>query len=232
MYHSITIGTKNTWDDWHLIPASRPFFTPPKVKTNTVDIPGGDGVIDLTEVLAGRPTFNNRSGSWNFYVDSDYKPWFSLYSEIMTYLHGQKMRAVLEDDPLYYYEGRFSVNTWKTEQNWSQITINYDVEPFKYEIVGGSAWIWDTFNFKTGEITTLDAIEVNGTRTLYVDGVAFVITPVIIASAAMSMEYEGETYQLRIGRNIPSGLTLHTGTNKFIFNGNGTITLERTGARL
>ena len=232
MYHSITIGTKNTWDDWHLIPASRPFFAPPKVKTNTVDIPGGDGVIDLTEVLAGRPTFNNRSGSWIFYVDSDHKSWSSLYSEIMTYLHGQKMRAVLEDDPLYYYEGRFSVNAWKTEQNWSQITINYDVEPFKYEIVGGSAWIWDTFNFNTGEITTLDAIEVNGTRTLYVDGVAFAITPVIITSAAMSMEYEGETYQLKAGRNIPSGLTLHTGTNKFIFDGNGTITLERTGARL
>ena len=28
MYHSITIGDKNTWDDWHLIPATRPLFHP------------------------------------------------------------------------------------------------------------------------------------------------------------------------------------------------------------
>ncbi len=44
MYHSITIGNKNTWDDWHLIPATRPLFNPPTVKTNMVNIPGGDGI--------------------------------------------------------------------------------------------------------------------------------------------------------------------------------------------
>ena len=48
MYHSITIGDKNTWDDWHLIPATRPLFNPPTVKENMVNIPGGDGVLDLT----------------------------------------------------------------------------------------------------------------------------------------------------------------------------------------
>lgn len=60
MYHSITIGDKNTWDDWHLIPATRPLFNPPTVKENMVNIPGGDGVLDLTASLAGRPTYNNQ----------------------------------------------------------------------------------------------------------------------------------------------------------------------------
>ena len=54
MYHSITIGTKNTWDDWHLIPKSRPLVNPPSVKTNVVDIPGGDGALDLSTALSGR----------------------------------------------------------------------------------------------------------------------------------------------------------------------------------
>lgn len=153
MYHSITIGDKNTWDDWHLIPASRPLFNPPSVKTNYVDIPGGDGMLDLTTALTGHPTYSNRTGSWTFYVQNGFKDWTALYSEIMVYLHGQHLKAVLEDDPAYYYEGRFSVNQWKSDPQWSQIVIDYNVGPYKKEIGNtGSDWLWDPFNFETGII--------------------------------------------------------------------------------
>ena len=43
MYHSITFGNKNTWNDWHLIPTSRPVFGLPSLKKKTLDIQGGAG---------------------------------------------------------------------------------------------------------------------------------------------------------------------------------------------
>ena len=44
MYHSITFDNeKNTWDDWHLIPSSRPLVAPPSIKSNYVDVAGVDG---------------------------------------------------------------------------------------------------------------------------------------------------------------------------------------------
>lgn len=86
MYHSITIGDKNTWDDWHLVPLSRPFFAPPIPKTNFVDIPGGDGSIDLSTALSGRTVYENRTGTIEFMIVNGYKEWFILYSEIMNYL--------------------------------------------------------------------------------------------------------------------------------------------------
>ena len=110
MYHSVTFGDKNTWDDWRLVPASRPVFNPPAQKVTTLDIPGGDGVIDLSQSLTGYPVYQNRTGSIEFIVMNDFKPWHMAYSDIMDYLHGQKLRAVLEDDPEYFYEGRFTVN--------------------------------------------------------------------------------------------------------------------------
>ena len=131
MYHSITFGDKNTWDDWHLIPKSRPVFNPPAVKTRFVEIPGGNGSLDLTSALLGRASYKNRTGSFEFIVENGFKEWSVLYSEIMAYLHGKRMRAVLEDDPEYYYEGRFAVNEWKSEANWSSIVIDYEVEPYK-----------------------------------------------------------------------------------------------------
>ena len=117
LYHSITFGDKNTWDDWRLVPASRPLFNPPAQKVKTLDIPGGDGVIDLSQALTGYPVYQNRTGSIEFIVMNDFKPWHMAYSDIMDYLHGQTMRAILEDDPEYFYEGRFTVNAWKSEKD-------------------------------------------------------------------------------------------------------------------
>ena len=144
MYHSITIGGKNTWDDWRLVPASRPVFNPPAQKVKTLEIPGGDGVIDLSQSLTGYPVYQNRTGSIEFIVMNDFKPWHMAYSDIMDYLHGQKLRAVLEDDPEYFYEGRFTVNVWKSEKDWSRITIDYDVGPYKWSVLSSTDdWLWD-----------------------------------------------------------------------------------------
>ena len=139
MYHSITIGDKNTWDDWHLIPTSRPLFNPPPFKAEYVEIAGGDGVLDLSTTMSGEPLCSNRTGSWSFYVENDFWNWPDLYSEIMAYLHGQKLRAVLEDDPDYCYEGRFTVNQWRSDPHRSMIEIGYNVAPNKI-FIGKTVW--------------------------------------------------------------------------------------------
>ena len=71
-------------------------------KVKTLDIPGGDGVIDASQALTGYPMYQNRTGSIEFIVMNDFKPWHMAYSDIMDYLHGQTMRAILEDDRRYF----------------------------------------------------------------------------------------------------------------------------------
>lgn len=227
MYHSITLGDKNTWDNWHLIPKSRPLFNPPSVKTNYIEIPGGDGSLDLTTALTGRPVYKNRTGSWEFYVENGFKDWAVLYSEIMTYLHGQKLKAILEDDPGYYYEGRFAVNAWKSDSNWSIITIDYEVAPHKRSLIAaGDDWLWDTFNFETDEIRSYTDLPVNGSLTINIIGDTLFVPPTIVASTAgMSVTYKGNTYTLEKGNNYISELTTSEGENTFLFNGTGTITI-------
>lgn len=148
MYHSITFGDKNTWDDWHLVPSSRPVFNPPAQKVKTLDIPGGNGLIDLSQALTGYPVFHNRTGSFEFLVTNGYQPWHMLYSDIMDYLHGRTMTAVLEDDPEYYYNGRFTVNAWKSEKNWSKIVIDYNVDPYKWSKLSSVNWAENQFGLQ------------------------------------------------------------------------------------
>ena len=234
MYHSITFGDRNTWDDWHLIPQSRPLFNPPQVKTAYVEVPGGDGILDLTTALSGRPLYRNRSGSIEFIAENGFRDWAFLYSEIMAYLHGKRMRAVLEDDPGYYYEGRFTVNAWKSDPNYSVITIDYDVGPYKIATASStSEWLWDPFNFLTGMILYYKDLPINGTRVVTVIGSAMPVIPeILVSDTGFSMEYEGVVYSLSKGFNRFDDVVIGDGGNLFTFTGVGTVTIEYSGGIL
>ena len=94
MYHSVTFGDKNTWDDWRLVPASRPVFNPPAQKVKTLEIPGGDGVIDLSQSLTGYPVYQNRTGSIEFIVMNDFSQGSSPFL-----LRIVDRAALAEDEP-------------------------------------------------------------------------------------------------------------------------------------
>ena len=68
----------------------------------------------------------------------------------MDYLHGRTMRAILEDDREYFYEGRFTINEWKSSKDWSRIVIDYDLGPYKWLLHASlDDWEWNSFNFYT-----------------------------------------------------------------------------------
>lgn len=139
MYHSITIGNKNTWTHWHLIPTSRPVINPPTIAEKYVEIPGRDGLLDLTSTLTGNAVFGDRKGSWEFYVMHDsWADWSTAYSTIMTYVHGKTRTVKLEDDPNYQYSGRLKVGGWRSEKNYSVITIEYELGPYKTHVTEGT----------------------------------------------------------------------------------------------
>ena len=181
LYHSITFGDlksvtkssktysiiegKNTWEEWGLIPTSRPLIAPPAPNKNLIEVPGRNGALDMSTILTGYMTYKNRTGTWDFVVDNkmisvyprDNKyqyDWQTIYLRVMSYLHGKTMKCVLEDDKEWYYEGMFNVNAWKSDKMYSTISIDYDLHPFKYSIQYMSEpWLWDPFNFETGVIT-------------------------------------------------------------------------------
>ena len=55
---NVTIGEKKTFDDWRLKLRSLVIGFP-EAKTNTVDVPGADGLLDLSEAL-GAVRYGNR----------------------------------------------------------------------------------------------------------------------------------------------------------------------------
>ena len=60
----IKFGDYHSYDDFSLILTSKTIGTPTP-KTEIIDIPGGDGVLDLTEFF-GEVKYNNRQLSFEF----------------------------------------------------------------------------------------------------------------------------------------------------------------------
>lgn len=150
---------RNTWEDWHLIPTSRPVVVPPPFNKNKISVKGASGDIDLTYSTAPWPTFGIRSGSWEFIVENGFKSWHVLQNEIAAFLHGRDVRVILQDDPTYYYEGLCEISSWNSNNDgtWSTITISYELQPYKKSIYNSIAeWEWNPFSFENGVIRKSD----------------------------------------------------------------------------
>ena len=168
---------KNTWENWGLVPESRPTLSLPSQKTKIAESNMTNGIFDMSWKSPKYPLFGNREGSFTFIYNpiyqqgfNKYKPWLVLYSEICEFLHGKQLRMVLEDDPEYYYEGRFWVGEWTSNNDGSgsTVTINYSVFPYKISILSSlNEWYWDPFNFYNGIIATgLFTIEIEHSDTI------------------------------------------------------------------
>lgn len=255
MYHSITFGDGtlypkghekegqfagvNTWEDWHLIPPERPSIASPGVSTNFVDIPGRDGTIDMTNFLTGRPLYGDRSGSWDFYVDNDHEYWETIRMKIMTFLHGKRMKIVLEDDPEWYWEGRFAMDNWRSEPSNSKITINYVLAPYKRRVreEGLTDIVWDTFCFESGYdyFAGMNDISLSSTpKTIEFVGYDFPFNVYVKAGASSSASVVlngGSAVSISANQDKSVGRA-KMGANTITLTGSGTATVHFTGGSL
>lgn len=135
MYHSVTIGDKNTWEDWRLIPGSPPTIPIPAIKKKFVELPAGNGSIDLTGFLANGPYYGMREGTWEFAITDQERTREETASMIAHYLHGKRFeKIVLEDDPEHYYSGRLEFGGIKVGKTFSTLSIAFTIDTFKHKL--------------------------------------------------------------------------------------------------
>ena len=106
-------------------------FPAPDVKTNVIDIPGANGVLDLSEALTGYPVFENTKGEISFFIP---EPTQNSISEIYKMMHGRRMRLRYDGDPTHYREGRMTITEDSRADILRRITCNVDAAPYRYSI--------------------------------------------------------------------------------------------------
>lgn len=230
-YVDVLFGNIKSYENWGLkLETIQLSF--PEAKTDQIDIPGANGVIDLTEVN-GQVCYKNRTMTLTFSLDDDYAKWHLLSSRIAKELHGKMIKCILPDDPNYYYEGRFSLDSKKTNDVITDIVITGDVHPFKLDVYSSSEeWLWDPFSFEDGIIRSYHDIEVSGTTSVSVIGSEMPVVPKFICNAEMDLLFHGTVFHLAVGETMDYDIILSDGENQLMFTGNGTVTIEYRGGIL
>lgn len=227
----VTFGTKHSYNDFGLILSSK-VISLPKAKTKTQEVPGADGVIDLTECLTDDIKYSNRNLQFTFTVIDPMASFSAVLSEVTNYLHGRKMRIYMDWDRNYYYEGRCSVNQFKTDKRTSKIVIDCDCDPYKIEKNSPSdPWLWDTFSFVDG-IIYQNKVTVSGTKTVLLINRRKIVSPTFICTAQMTVTFDGVTYNLPQGTRTILDIRLQEGENLVTFIGTGTVQIDYKGGSL
>ena len=235
--YGVKFGDFHSYKDWGLLTKTRPVISPPDPKTIYIDIPESDGQLDLTESMTGDVKFKNRPIKFEFVVIEARDRWTTIYSKIMNYLHGKKLKITLDEDSNHYYYGRVKVDEWKSNKATSTIVISGEVEPYKYEKENSiDPWEWDDFNFEDGIIREYSDIPVNGDTTYTVYGSRKPVVPIFRVNSSdgkgMSVTYDGKTYALPDGDSRVVEITITEAGHMLSFSGNGTVSIKYQGGCL
>lgn len=244
--------TYNTFDDWHLIPTSRPVFSPPGIKKYSLDIPGANGEIDMTTTLTGYPAYQNRTGSIEFlvlheglstslgesygYNNSNNVSWQGVYTDILNSIHGKYVKVETEDIADFYYKGIITINDWASDEQYSKITLNYDLEPFKYSITDTTnLWKWDSFSFETDVIKMYDTnhirYSVNKPTDVLIIGTNTPVIPSIYVTHNTYLATSDGKFSLSPGINTDPLIIIYPGEQIWNFSILTTTDTENTEAK-
>lgn len=215
LFHVIASGEDfHSFRNLNLILA--PFtYKPAEPKENYIDIPGGDGSLDLTEAL-GDIKYNDRNFEFKFTVfPPDNMTFEERQSFISAALNGKRCRITLDRDCDYYWEGRVKVNGYLCDKNLKQIVITARVAPYK---------MMQNETVVSVEATTAGetVILTNGRKK---------VVPVITCTGETVIEFGGVSYSLPAGTHKVLNIVLVEDANPLKVSGSGTVTFTyREGA--
>lgn len=185
-------------------------ITPPAIKENYVDIPGGDSSLDLTETVGGI-VYNDGLIDFKFTLFD-----FSRKEDMKNDLHGKRLQIVLEREPEFYYDGRLSCSSDVWVAGRYELSMSAKVKPYKYEVQ-----------------ETLHTERVNGTaRELKLINTRMPVMPNITVDGDIYLTYEGNRYHMETGIYQIPEVTLYEGLNRIKLSGKGTVRLEYRRGRL
>ena len=134
MMGKVFFDGKDTYTEYGLLLASKSIALP-EVRTNMIDVPGRDGLLDASEALNGEVTYKNRTITLKLTgVDTvSGKTWPATISDFCNKVHGKHVKITFPEDTAHFYSGRCSVRQVELVKMMQTIPVTVDCDPWKYK---------------------------------------------------------------------------------------------------
>lgn len=211
------LNDRSTFYDWHLILTAKS-TTPPEPKTNLVNIDGINGSLDLSEALTGDVVYNDRTVTASFWTDygkrADRE---NILQEILTAVHGRKIKIVDPDYPDYYFYGRVKIKSYSNILPYMTLSLEAICDPWRYA--------------KEETTRKIEVTDVEVNAVIYNHGVKK-LCPSIVVEGSVTLGYGNYKSTLSAGTYKITDLQLDRGSNVVTVSGNGSITFVYREAKL
>lgn len=204
MMNGITFDDVHSYYDLNLV-LSEVSIPPATAKTNFVDIPGGDGSVDLTEAL-GEVKYKDRTCKFTFTVFPT-DNFEDKKREVANLLNGRRCKIVVDKDPDYYWTGRCSINEYASDRNVHKIVVGAVVAPYKLKHDQTNVVV------NSGENVT---VTLQNRRKLAI--------PTITCTTESTVIFNGNTITFNAGTQKNLNITLVEGDNEITVTTTGTVT--------
>ena len=131
IFDGVRFNGKHSYRDYGMWTSMPPDFGVPETKTRLVDIPGADGLLDLTEAAGGTIRYGNRQLQFVFMAEVNADERDALRDLLNNEIHGQFVTVIADCDPEWYYEGRAAVSFADISRFRMKINISVDAQPYK-----------------------------------------------------------------------------------------------------
>lgn len=213
MLKQVYFDNYKSFDDFHLLLTSYTIGAPTP-KTETVEVEGADGTLDLSDYF-GEIKFQNRTLEFEFSCIRPRSEFEEIYSKLQNTIHGQRMRISHDDDKGFYYTGRITLDDWKTDKRVGSISISCDCEPYKNK-----------------QYKTVIPFKVEGNAEKVFKNLRKTVIPTITTDAEVKIGFNGASYSLGTGTFQMPELAFKAGDNVLTFEGTANVIVEYQEAGL
>lgn len=183
----------------------------PEVQTVQVQVPGRNGLLNLTSGLTGRPCYNNRLLNFRYFLSAE-----PAYLEEVIFhigmLHGTQIAIIDDDSPQWLYVGEAKFE-FERHGNYMIVMLEVDALPFRYAI--------------DETIKTVTLTNTTKTKNLSIDYYGQPVVPAIVTDKAITITKGDRSVQVTAGTYTDlTEFTIGTGSNEFIISGSGAATVK------
>ena len=194
----IKIGNNWSYDAWGLFLNSGWQLESAKPNIIMVDVPAGDGALDMSESLTGYPVYGNRNLKFELVFTQPETEWDGIRKTVENYCNGQRMNITLPHDQTHYLSGRISTGSLKRDKGVGSFDITAICDPWRYK----------------NDITVVDiTIGTTGVYTGVLTNERRRVIPEITTSATVDVTINGITESVSAGTFKFTDLVLTEGDN-------------------
>ena len=203
--YDVTVDGESLLTAYGLVLTSDTDLGAPEPKTYTVDIPGGNGSIDLTEALSGDVAYDTYTQTLAFSTTepTDVR---RLRQRLRNRYHGRRLSYQLAIDPGYTYTGRFEVA----------------VEPAGVELPDGTRHATVTFTVTCGPYKLKEhctyRLNATGGRLYRFESGRRPVHPTVECESVCFVTWDGETITVPAGTYRLNDVVFREGFNELYVN--------------